>query len=869
LINLHFYAILAPFPLNKTIMHPRLRITILSFPSLFAASLWVSVVWAEGTLPPLKVDPRLLGLPGQEPELPTAPIAPASAVAPAPAFTATPVAEPTPTVSTPLPTTEPPVARRAPPATEPVQTTAPTKKLAPVIAEPVSAPLPASESALFAPDKDDTGLQLQPTMSLSQHPPALDENSPLFITALKVEGQQDTFVQADDDVELRKPGLRVNADTLHYDQKLDAVDAKGHVRLQTAAGVMKGPDLHLNMVDKTGDMNTPQYAVAAEHAHGDAQHLTLLGENQYTLTDARYSTCEVGQEAWWLHASEMDINRTTNTGVGYNTWIQFKGVPILYTPYISFPLHNQRKSGILTPTFGTTGNSGAELTLPYYWNIAPNYDATFTPRFMTKRGIQLGSDFRYLQPKYAGELQGEWLPHDAITQTARSAFRITHNQNFGGGLTGNLNVQKVSDNDYFRDLSSVVAVTSQTTLPREGSLNYGNGPWTAGVKVQRFQTLQDALNPITPPYERVPQITAAYTKLDAFGFADVRAATEYVAFDHPTNVRGNRFTLNPAFSVPLTRAYGYITPKFGVHYTQYQLDHSTTALPNTTRALPIFSVDSGLTFERETKYYGEAFTQTLEPRLYYLNVPYRDQSHIPNFDSGEADFNFAQIFSENRFTGGDRISDANQMTLALTTRFLESATGQERLRAAVAQRYFFRTPKVTLTSPAPTDKRSDFLASVGGQISSAWSLDTAWQYNSNNSHTEKFNVGTRYNPAPGKVLNLAYRLNRNTLRQFDVSGQWPIANNWQLVGRWNYSIQDRKPLETLAGFEYRSGCWAVRVVAHRFQTGTQKATDAIFMQLELSGLAGLGTNPLTVLKQNIGGYTKSAPQTADINLDEF
>lgn len=855
-------------------MHSRLRITVLTLPSLFAGTLWVNVVWADVTLPPLKVDPRLLGLPTLEPETPPAPITqPQSETQPAAPLAVSPLPEPAPAKPLPLPAATP--AKTAPSTQgEPAQTAQPViPQQTRVVPEPIAAPPPAAaiapEGAPLAPEKDDTGLQLQPTLTLTQRQPRADEKPPLFISAMRIKGQQDAFVQADDEVELRQPDLRVNADTLHYDQQLDAVDAKGNVRLQTTAGVMKGPDLHLNLEDKTGAMTTPEYAIAAEHAHGKAQQLTFLSENQYTMTDARYSTCEVGKEAWWLHASEMEINRTTNTGVGYNTWIEFQGVPILYTPYISFPLHNQRKSGILTPTFGTTGNSGAEFSLPYYWNIAPNYDATITPRYMSKRGLQLGSDFRYLQPNYSGELQGEWLPHDSITQTARSAFRITHNQDFGHGLTGYLNIQKVSDNDYFRDLSSVVAVTSQTTLPREGSLNYADGPWTAGLRVQRFQTLQDALNPIVPPYERVPQLTAAYTKLDAFGFADVRATTEYVAFDHPTNVRGSRFTLNPAFSVPLIRAYGYITPKLGVHYTQYQLDHSTTALPNITRTLPIFSLDSGLTFERETQFSGRAFTQTLEPRLYYLYVPYKDQSQIPNFDSGEADFNFAQIFSENRFTGGDRISDANQVTVALTSRFLESATGQERLRAAVAQRYFFRAPKVTLISDAPTDKRSDFLASIGGQISPAWSMDTAWQYNPNNSHTEKYNIGARYNPTAGKVVNMTYRLNRDTLRQFDVSGQWPIATNWQVVGRWNYSIQDRKPLETLAGFEYRSGCWAVRVVAHRFQTGTQKATDAIFMQLELSGLAGLGTNPLNVLKQNIGGFTQSKPQAADINLDEF
>ncbi|MBT9613825.1 MAG: LPS-assembly protein LptD, partial [Burkholderiales bacterium] len=440
--------------------------------------------------------------------------------------------------------------------------------------------------------------------------------------------------------------------------------------------------------------------------------------------------------------------------------------------------------------------------------------------------------------------------------------------------------QKVSDNDYFRDLSSLVAVTSKTTLPREGALNYGNGPWSAGLKIQRYQILQDPNNPIVAPYERAPQFTAAYNKLNLLGWADTRAAAEYVTFDHSSKVRGKRFMLNPSISVPFTRAYGHLTPKLGLHYTQYNLDKQSTNLPDATgttrtydasatRALPIFSLDGGLSFERQANLFGQALTQTLEPRLYYLYVPYKDQSRMPIFDSGEPDFNFAQIFSENRFTGGDRISDANQATLALTSRFIESETGQERLRASVAQRYFFRAPRVALTSAAPTDKISDFLASIGGQITPAWSADAAWQYDPNTSHTERYNVGTRYNPAPGKLANLTYRFNRNTLRQVDLSGQWPVAPRWQVMGRWNYSIQDKKTLETLGGIEYLEGCWAVRVVAHRFQTATQKTTNALFLQLELSGLSSLGTNPLNTLKQNIGGFTQSKPQTEDLNLDDF
>ena len=716
-------------------------------------------------------------------------------------------------------------------------------------------------------------LRLQPTLALTPHPSQPDEKTPIFISAMRVQGKADTYVEAEEDVELRKRGLRVNADTLRYDEVQETLDAKGSVRVQSDTGVVKGPDLHYKLSDSTGSMNTPAYAIGgAAQGQGVAEKLNFLSEDRYQLEKAKYSTCGIGQEAWWIHASQLELDRSTNTGTGHNAWIEFKGVPILYTPYINFSLNNQRESGFLTPSFGTSNTRGVEFAAPYYWNIAPNYDATITPRIMTKRGLQLGGEFRYLQPTYAGEIHAETLS-DNVTKTTRKSFRINHAQNLGGGFSGNIDYQEVSDDNYFRDLSTLIAATSTTTLPHQANLSYGNGPFSANLLFQRFQILQDPITPIANPYERVPQLTATYRKLNAFGLADVLANTEYVQFSHPTSVQGSRFTLNPSFSVPLTQAYGYITPKFGLHYTRYTLNQSqnTAHLPNTTRTLPIFSLDSGLTFERESSLFGQALTQTLEPRIYYLYVPYKDQNQIPLFDSGESDFSFAQIFSENRFSGGDRISDANQATFALTSRFIESGTGLERLRASVAQRYFFSTPKVTIspTTAAPTDKTSDFLASIGGQISPAWSADAALQYNPNIGRSEKYNVGTRYNPEPGKLLNFNYRYTRDSLHQVDVSGQWPIAQHWQALGRWNYSIQDRKSVESLAGFEYKESCWAVRVVAHRFQTATQQSTNALFLQLELSGLSSLGTNPFNTLKQNIGGYSQTKPQPEEINLNEF
>ncbi|MEO1767277.1 LPS-assembly protein LptD [Thiobacter aerophilum] len=737
---------------------------------------------------------------------------------------------------------------------------------------------PSSESgAVLAPPSEPLPLALTPELPRAR-PPA-EGPTPVFVRAREIRGHQDREVEAEGDVEVRKLGITVNADRMTYDLPSDTVSARGNVRVQTDNALARGPELSLHLETQTGHMTAPRYMLAQEHARGEAAKAEFLGEDRMRLTDASYTTCGPGQDDWFIRAGELYIDRSANEGVARHARVEFMDVPLLYTPWISFPLSRARKSGLLAPSFGTTGNSGAELTLPYYWNIAPNYDATLTPRFMQKRGLQLGGEFRYLMPGYGGTLQAEYLAHDRVTDTNRSRLSVQHQQQFGNGLAGALNLQRVSDDNYFRDLSTLVAQTSQNLLPREGLLTYGVGGLSVLARVQRFQVLQDPLAPIIAPYNRQPQVNVAYSKLDFLG-TDLRFTGEYADFRSTGLVSGRRFVIYPSVSLPLAASWGYFTPKAGVHYTRYSLDQTTLAFPDATgtvrpyasdatRTLPILSLDTGLVLERQAGLFGQDMLQTLEPRLYYLYVPYKDQSRLPSFDSAEADFNFAQIFSENRFSGQDRVSDANQLTVALTSRWLEPITGQERLRAMLGQRLSFRMPQVTLINAAPKDRRSDFLASLGGLIAPGWSLDSAWEYNPNLRHTQRYNLALRYAPQPGQVANFTYRFNRNDLRQLDASAQWPLAAQWHGVARWNYSLQDRRLLEGIAGVEYNKGCWAVRLVAHRFTTATQHTTNALFVQLELAGASSLGSNPLSLLRQSIAGFTPSEPQLGTYNLEDY
>ncbi len=681
--------------------------------------------------------------------------------------------------------------------------------------------------------------------------------APVLIRADRIEGHQDREVQAFGAVELHQLDQSLYADHLTYFEPEDKVVAEGNVSVRQKDTLLRGPLLELKLDTSIGHMDRPAYELMETHARGEGSKLLFRGKNQYRLLNANYTTCPVGQDDWFFHVSELDIDRTAQIGTARNAYLDFKGVPLLYTPWISFPLNNQRKSGFLAPTFGTTGNSGTELALPYYWNIAPNYDATITPRVFTKRGLQLGNEFRYLEPGYSGIAEVDVLPNDRVKGKNRFFLSLQHQQTLSPDWRGSLNLQKVSDDSYFTDLSTQVSAVSQTILPREGTLSYvGGGWWNFMARVQRFQTLQDPLAPIQPPYDRAPQFLLSGTK-EVMG-ADLAFSGEWVDFRHPTLVNGKRFALYPTLSLPLRNQWGYVTPKLGVHFTRYNLDPGTTQLPDSTLTIPTFSLDSGVAFERDLSLGGHAFIQTLEPRAYYVYIPYRDQSQVPVFDTGIADINFAQIFTENQFAGADRVNDANQLTLALTSRLVDGSTGAERLRGAIGQRYYFEDQRVGLPGvPLRTDKTSDLLASLGGQITPAWALDTGWQYSPQLRTTAQLNLAAHYRPAAGRVVNFTYRYTRDSLKQVDISSQWPLTGRISGLARWNYSLPDRRLLEGLAGLEYNGGCWVVRAVVHSLATATAQSTNAFFLQLELNGVGRVGSNPLDLLRQNITGYAKT------------
>ncbi|MGH8707651.1 MAG: LPS-assembly protein LptD, partial [Burkholderiales bacterium] len=569
---------------------------------------------------------------------------------------------------------------------------------------------------------------------------------PATIDAQSIEGISGLEVTARGGVEFRQGDFQVYAEYLKFNREFGRLEAEGGVRVAQGADRFFGPRLRYDTTTDTGVLEEPTFLMRRKQtARGGAERIEFLGRNRFRLSGAHFTTCEPGNDDWRLESSELELDYAEEEGVARGARLRFFDTTILGTPYFSFPLENRRKSGLLPPHYAQTTLRGGELTLPFYWNIAPEQDATLTPTFMSKRGEQLKTLYRYLGERFNGQVHVEYLPEDKLLGRSRTGYSVQHEHRFTPALSAHVDMNHVSDDRYFVDLYSDVRQVSTGNLQRDGYLRYrrdfsGTGITLQG-RVQRFQTLQDPLARIEPPYHRVPQLNMNVTRNDMGGLLDAALPLEYARFTHPTAVEGERSTVNPVLSMPFTAPGYFLTPKLGARHARYELTRVAPGEERQTVSIPWFSLDGGLAFERGSDWFGERLTQTLEPRLYYVYAPFREQSQLPLFDTALADFNYAQLFSENRFVGGDRFGDANQITWALTSRLLNER-GEERLRATVGQRYYFEDERVALDSSTVlrTSTESDWLTSVGGRFARHWTFDGTLQYNPRDARTERYGL---------------------------------------------------------------------------------------------------------------------------------
>ncbi len=710
--------------------------------------------------------------------------------------------------------------------------------------------------------------------------------SPTFVTGQQLSAQSDSQLVLEGQVELRRADLVIRAERLEYDQARDLARARGNVRINQAGNVFEGSSLELKIDAFEGFVDQANYKLRSNDAHGQAERIDFLDDKRSVVRNATYTTCQrlPGPDwmpDWLLRAATLRFDSEEETAEGEDVTLTFQDVRLLGLSSLTFPLTEKRQSGFLPPTLGADNISGTEVTVPYYWNIAPNRDATFYPTVMSKRGVNYGGEFRYLEEGYRGRLRVDYLPDDQLRSRDRWGRSYQHFGVIDNGLAGqlglNLNLNRVSDDNFWRDFPRGTTSLTQRLLANDISLNWSRDAYSASLRTLKWQTLQDPLAPITPPYDRLPQLVARYQQPDAAGF-DVGLEADYTDFQANSLLTGQpnaqRSVLKGQLSYPMLGSAGFIVPKMAVHSVNYNFDTAlTTGQQQAGRTAPTYSLDSGLIFERDAGYFGNSFRQTLEPRLFYTYTPYVAQNHLPNYDSGALDFNFASIYAENAFVGNDRIADNNLLTAGLSSRLLDPDTGAEILRLGIAQRLRFEDQRVTLPGGTPSPRGiSDILLGAGLTIDPRWYVDTTVQYNRETGESERATVGARYNPSNYRVVNMAYRFQRDLSELVDVGWQWPINDlwgdegedlgrgrgqgpgRWYSVGRLNYSLQDRKLVDSILGLEYDAGCWLGRVVFERLQTGLVTSTQRIMFQLEFVGFSRLGIDPLQTLQKNIPRY---------------
>ena len=663
------------------------------------------------------------------------------------------------------------------------------------------------------------------------------------------------------DVEVVQGNRALRADSITYDNEV--ITAEGRTHIWESGITWSGQSATYDLNSEVSSLDEGKYWVHGGRGRGHASRLSNDRKADVTvLENVDYSTCPLPDEDWRLSASAIKLNHKSDRGSARNAVLRIRDVPVFYFPYINFPISDKRKSGFLAPSYGSTNESGFDVRAPYYWNIAPHQDATITPRYIDDRGAMLGGQYRYLQREYGGQLKFEYLPSDDLRNDEDRSLVSFRHRHFFRGRRGQatLLINNVSDDRYLGDFGNSLSVTARRFLDRRATARYRGNNFSIYGLAQDYQIVDDTLPSASEPYRRIPQLM-----LNLWAPANrykIRATlnTETTYFDRSKSVTGARIDVRPAISRRFATEYMSVEPRLAVRHTEYIVDDPARFFDdNESRTVPILSLDTKLFLERQFSLFGKPQLQTLEPRIFYLLIPHVGQDDIPRFDGGLYDVSFQNLFRYNRFSGRDRIGDANQIALALTTRALDAEEGRETYRFSVGQIFYFRDREVTLPGRLEErDSQSEIVAEAAMNVLGDWTARGTIHWDPDKPQTEKAAVSLRYRPRFDTVLNLRYRFRRavTDVEQTDISMRWPVTERLAMVGRWNYSLQQERSLETVWGFEYESCCWGARLVGRRFLRNSQgEFENGFFMQVHFRGLGGFGQDPTALLRRGIAGYT--------------
>lgn len=741
------------------------------------------------------------------------------------------------------------------------------------------------------------------------------ESSPLEIDSDYSEMEDNEIYTFIGGVDMVRADQRLMGDYVLHDKVTHTLNAHGNVIYREAGTTVGADTLFMKLDTNEGKLRNTQYIFEETPARGKAETTYFDGKKHSRYTKATFTTCNPGNDDWMMHASRLRVDKNTGRGVASNAWLEFKGVPFFYTPWISFPTDKRRQSGFLAPNLGFSSSMGIGVAMPYYWNIAPNYDATLYPRYNSRHGIILGGEFRYLQPNATGHFMGQIIPDDQpitatsskTTQTDKEKLPTTRGfASFADDRTLLPNVSSavrlnyVTDNRYFADMWNTMYrhdFINRTYLTSSAALNYadtfGENSVYSRVYAANYQMLVDNIPESGKPYRYLPMWNFGFTRPAGFAGGVFSLANELSNFDHSARPLIKRANVKPSIVFPWKESWGFLTPKFSLQHTQYWVDDSTSqiAAPAASigRTTPIFSADGGLKFDRETSFFGNAYVQTLEPRLFYLYLPYNNQDDIPNVTSALYDFNFQSLFRENRFSSIDRMGDANQVSIALTSRLVDEATGREKLRINLGKLVELSAPKVELVSTEGLSPelqafysstntymatRKDIIADATVSLTDSVKISPLVLWNYSDNRADRFQTTLHYNAGNNRLLNIGYRYRRDLVDNSDVSWSWPLSNEWSVVGRWQYAWQAKTTLESFIGVQRETCCWKFGIVARQYMTGvalaggtsTASSADApmsqgVFLSLELKGFANIGDSIGSFLTHSIPGYDADEPRT--------
>jgi len=700
-----------------------------------------------------------------------------------------------------------------------------------------------------------------------------------------MEGSDTTF---DGHVALTRGDQFLGTDKLTYNNETGNYEAQGSVRYEDSGIRLVAKSAEGNQDQDTHQLDDVRYQLISRRGNGGAESAEMH-DNRGVLNGSTYSTCPPDQRLWELRAKQIDINTDSGMGVAHDATLRVGKVPVLYVPWFTFPIDNRRRTGLLYPSIGSSSRNGFDWRQPIYLNLAPNYDLTLTPRFMSQRGLQLGSEFRYLLPHGRGNVQFTYLPSDNLTDRDRDQeiadgvpadnrraenrgmFRFSGSQDLSDHWQARSNLVWISDPRWLEDSSNNINGFTSTFIKSTIGL-YGSGRyWQAGISADRPILTDYTLTDRSLPYGRLPRLFAEWQQ--PFGRHLITGVdAELVRFQHNApdeRPGGSRLDLKPYVSMPFEGNSWFATPTLAWRYTGYRLedDLATTLGGNTSpsRSLPIASFDAGMYFDRNTTLRGHGFIQTLEPRIYYLYAPYRDQSALPLFDTRAMTFSWGSLFRDNSFSGADRQTNANQMTIALSSRFLRQSDGFEKLAVNLGQIRYFDPPEVSTSSTVPTPRvQSRWVTDATYAVNDRWSMNGSYQWDPEDKHQYLASFNTRYLLGDTGVVNLGYRYRRKVLEQADVSFLYPISASWSLVGRYYYSFYRNKAtgaepglLEGIAGVQWDSCCLAMRVVGRRYvRNRTGDMNNAIQFEIELKGLGSAGADTRSRLRRAILGFDR-------------